>query len=204
MTYSDFLSLVENNPDGVVLLEGRRTIPPADAALAAKFAGGLARRFPRLRFRSGNAEGSDKAFSDPIAAFDASRLQIIAPYASQKKSTRYDDACYDSPETLSTLQEEEAVYKTIEATPKNKNLISRFGKGGRLGAQAACLIRDTMKVMGYSETFGKPICAFFYVDFSDPMAGGTGHTIRVCKQEKVPFAFQDSWGIWEEVLNLSE
>jgi hypothetical protein len=32
-----------------------------------------------------------------------------------------------------------------------------------------------------------------YVDLSDPEAGGTGHTIRVCRQQGIPVAFQDSW-----------
>jgi hypothetical protein len=35
------------------------------------------------------------------------------------------------------------------------------------------------------------------VDLSDPAAGGTGHTIRVCVKEGVPHAFQDSWHHWE-------
>ena len=43
-----------------------------------------------------------------------------------------------------------------------------------------------MKVTGHSEQFPKPICGLFYVDLEDPMAGGTGHTIRVCRQERVP------------------
>ncbi len=34
------------------------------------------------------------------------------------------------------------------------------------------------------------------MDLDDPMAGGTGHTIRVCAQEGVPSAFQDSWQNW--------
>lgn len=40
-----------------------------------------------------------------------------------------------------------------------------------------------MKVVGHSDEFPKPLCALFYVDPDDPMAGGTGHTIRVCRQE---------------------
>jgi len=36
----------------------------------------------------------------------------------------------------------------------------------------------------------------FYVDLSDPEAGGTEHTIRVCRQHGIPVAFQDSWMNW--------
>lgn len=196
MTFSDFTDIIQSQPDGVVLLEGRRAIPASDYMHATRLARGLALRFSRLRFRSGNAEGSDQAFSEGVAQVDASRLQIVAPYASHRKSVRYTDAIYDSPESLSRTQEEEVAYKTISATPKNKGLIDKRSKKGVLAAKAAYLIRDTMKVIGHSEDFAKPICALFYVDINDLMAGGTGHTIRVCKQEGVPMAFQDSWKDW--------
>jgi hypothetical protein len=52
------------SPNAVVLLEGRRGISEADAMAARDFGEFLARRFPALRFRSGNAEGADQAFSD--------------------------------------------------------------------------------------------------------------------------------------------
>ena len=94
------------------------------------------------------------------------------------------------------MQEDEVAYKTINATPKNRGLIEKRSAKGRLAAKAAYLIRDTMKVIGHSETFTKPLCALFYVKLDDPMEGGTGHTIRVCIQEGVPVAFQDSWKLW--------
>lgn len=196
MTFSEFTAIVENQPDGVVLLEGRRDIPDNDYILATCLARNLAITFPDLRFRSGNATGSDQAFSDGIASVDASRLQIIAPYASHRKKNRYPDAIYDSPDSLSTVQEEQIVYKTINATPKNKGLIDLRNRQGALAVKAAYLIRDTMKVIGHSSGFSKPICAVFYVNPEDPMTGGTGHTIRVCKQEGVPVVFQNSWQSW--------
>jgi hypothetical protein len=196
MTFSEFKMLVGSNPDGVVLLEGRRGISAADALRAGDFSRELATRFPSLRFRSGNAEGADEAFSRGVAALDARRLQVVAPYASHRKSVRYTDALYDSPESLSLLQEGVIAEKTSAASPKNKGLVSKRGQKGPLAAKAAYLIRDTMKVTGYSEAFPKPLCGLFHVNLDDPMAGGTGHTIRVCEQEGVPFAFQDSWAAW--------
>ena len=196
MTLSEFESLVSQNPDGVVLLEGRRSIPADDCICAEKLAVRLARKFPCLRFRSGNAEGADEAFSRGVATVDAKRLQVVAPYASHRKSVRYTDALYDSPDSLSSTQEETICEKTSTASPKNKGLVAKRGQKGPLAAKAAYLIRDTMKVTGYSETFPKPICALFFVSMNDPLAGGTGHTIRVCRQEGVPHAFQDSWAEW--------
>jgi hypothetical protein len=68
---------------------------------ADAFARELATRFPGLQFRSGNTEASDESFSRGIAAVDARRLQVVTPYASHRKSIRYTDALYDSPESLS-------------------------------------------------------------------------------------------------------
>jgi hypothetical protein len=198
MTLSEFTAIVENSSDPVVLLEGRRSIAADDAARATMLARELALRFPRLRFRSGNAEGSDEAFSEGIAQVAPWRLQVVAPYANHRKNKRYVDAIYDSPESLSIMHDGEVAYKTSQASPHNAALIQKRGKGGALGAKAAYLIRDTMKVTGHSELFPKPVCALFYVDQHDPHAGGTGHTLRVCQQEQVPYAFQDSWKGWFE------
>ena len=198
MTLAEFTTIVESQPEGVVLLEGRRAISAEDAAFATRFAKTIAIRFPRLRFRSGNAEGSDHAFSQGIALVDASRLQVIAPYPSHRKSLRYPDATYDSPDTLSIVQEDQVACRTAAASPQNRALIAKRHKKGPLAAKAVYPIRDTMKVIGHSQAFPKPICALLFVSLDDPMAGGTGHTIRVCLQEGVPFVFQHDWQKWQK------
>ena len=196
MTFAELSSTVHCQPDGVLLLEGRRSIPEQDAVMAKKLAMYLARHFPQLRFRSGNADGTDQAFSEGVAAVDSTRLQIVAPYTSHRKAFRYADALYDSPDTMNRAQEDALAFKTITATPKNKGLIEKRSGKGAFAAKAAYLIRDTMKVVGHSEQFPKPILALFYVDLSKPEEGGTGHTIRVCRQEGVPYVFQDVWQTW--------
>ncbi|MFM7181180.1 MAG: hypothetical protein ACKO2G_06915 [Verrucomicrobiales bacterium] len=196
MTYAEFSSLVTQAPCGVVLLEGRRAISDEYAILAENLARHLASEFPSLRFRSGNAEGADAAFSRGIAAIDPRRLQVVAPYSSHRKSLRYSEAEYDSPDSLLLSQEEEIATKTIWASPKSKGMIAKRGQSSAAGAKALYLLRDTMKVTGHSDSFPKPICALFYVNLEDPMDGGTGHTIRVCRQEGVPAVFQDSWAGW--------
>jgi hypothetical protein len=70
------------------------------------------------------------------------------------------------------------------------------GRGGRTGAQAACLIRDTMKVAGIPGKLSPPVAALFWIDPADPEAGGTGHTIRACRLEGVPVVFQNHWQTW--------
>jgi len=79
MKIQDFQKMVSVSPNAVILLEGRRGISEAEALAARNFGEFLARRFPALRFRSGNAEGADQAFSDGVAKVDARRLQIVAP-----------------------------------------------------------------------------------------------------------------------------
>jgi hypothetical protein len=209
MTFHEFKTLANKAPAGVLLLEGRRNIPPAWAHEARNVAKFLVTHFPGLRFRSGNATGTDLAFSEAIAELDASRLQIVLPYASHRKNARYATAQYTSPEALSPEQISEVAHKTISATPTNKGLVKlrmeQIGISGApastvgreaLAAKATYLLRDTMKVLGSSNDFQKPFCALFFVDLSDPMQGGTGHTIRVCQQAGLPYAFQDSWSLW--------
>jgi hypothetical protein len=196
MTYSEFHATIQAQPDSIVLLEGRRSIPPDGIRQATALAQRLASEFPQLRFRSGNAAGTDETFSVSVAQVDPSRLQVVVPYPSHRKSARVLGASYTSLEELQPEEDALIVAKTLAATPAHKGLIAMRGKKGALGAKAAYLLRDTMKVMGYSENFPRPVAAFFWIDPAEPHAGGTGHTIRVCRQEGVPCVFQDEWGSW--------
>jgi hypothetical protein len=94
------------------------------------------------------------------------------------------------------LAEDALADQTAAASPKSKRLIEHRRKGGPIAAKAAYLIRDTLKVAGSGSEIPKPIFALFYVDPADPMAGGTGHTLRVCEMEAIPYAFQNSWTSW--------
>ena len=197
MTFQEFSALVEETPDGVILVEGRRSIPADDAVFAERLARGLALKFSRLCFRSGNATGSDEAFSGGVASVDPSRLEIVAPYADHRKNERHAGAFYTSPEILTPEQARDIESQSIQASPQNRRIIGMRGKKGPLGAKADYLVRDTMKVIGVPGRFAKPICALFFVNLADPMEGGTGHSIRVCQQEGVPVIFQDKWGAWK-------
>lgn len=196
MNYSEFCQLLESVPRPVILVEGRRTIPDAMADKARALAMHLAKEFPHARFRSGNASGSDRAFAAGVMEVAPERMEIIAPYASHRKKHRHPLAHYDSPESLGDDELEALQTITVNATPANKGLIQWYQRGGKLGAQAACLIRDTMKVSGTRSRLHQPTVALFYIDPQDPMAGGTGHTIRVCRNAGVPVVFQSEWGTW--------
>jgi len=196
MTFKEFSDLISDATNPVVLIEGRRTISPEIAASARKVAAFLAEQFPQLKFRSGNATGADEAFAAGVLEASPERLQVVTPYASHRKKQRHPLAFYDSPESLNPAELEDVKTKSIAATPGNKGLVNCYQRGGKLGSQAACLIRDTLKVAGISGRLAPPTAALFCIDPANPEAGGTGHTIRACRNAGVPVVFQDCWGAW--------
>ncbi len=196
MTFKDFTDLISDAADPVILIEGRRTISPEVAESASKVAAFLAGRFPNLKFRSGNASGSDEAFTAGVLEVSPERLQVVAPYTSHRKKQRHPLALYESPESLSPEALADIKVMTITATPGNKGLVGCYQRGGKLGSQAACLIRDTMKVAGIPGRLAPPTAALFCIDPAHPEAGGTGHTIRVCRNAAVPVVFQECWASW--------
>ena len=130
MKFLEFQSLLHSVERPVVLLEGRRKIAQSDYKLAERFGRMLATRFPRAIFRSGNADGSDQAFSDGVVAVDAARLRIVALYAAHRRKSRYPDATYDFPSDLARLREESIREATIAATPRNKDIFAGSASAG--------------------------------------------------------------------------
>ena len=51
-------------------------------------------------------------------------------------------------------------------------------------------------MLGHGGELAPPAAVFFYVDPEDAMAGGTGHTIRVCQQLAVPVILHKDWLEW--------
>lgn len=120
---------------------------------------------------------------------------------SHRKRYRHPDAHYESPESLSPAELESVKDLTQAASPASKGLMKCYEKGGKLGSQAACLIRDTMKVTGIPGKLQPPTAALFSIDPSNPEAGGTAHTIRVCRNAQIPTVFQNDWKTWLTLLS---
>jgi hypothetical protein len=70
MTFTVFSDLISNTSDPLILIEGRRVISKELADSARITAATLARKFPQLKFRSGNANGDDEAFSPGVLEVD--------------------------------------------------------------------------------------------------------------------------------------
>jgi hypothetical protein len=196
MHFDAFTALVQDSENPLILLEGRRSIPETAARSARRVAASLARRFPELLFRSGNATGTDQAFAAGIIETAPERLEIIAPDPRHRLRDRHPLVRYASPESLAPADLAAIQALTIAASPANHRLMQRYGHGGRAGAQAACLIRDTMKVTRMPGHSTPPIAALFWIDPADPEAGGTGHTLRACRLHGIPAVFQDHWETW--------
>ena len=196
MTLDEFKAILAGAYAPVILIEGTRAIPPEDCVLARGFAVRLARAFPAARFRSGNAPGADEAFSAGIAEVDNSRLQVVLPYPGHRAAVRYPAARYASPRQLEPDGLEDMLRRTGRVSSETARLLLRRDKTPALKAKTQYLLRDTMKVVGFSDEFARPSAAIFYANPADPLSGGTGHTIRVCLQEGVPYVLQDRWKQW--------
>jgi hypothetical protein len=156
----------------------------------------LARSSKHILFRSGNATGSDEYFSKGVSSVDARRLEIITPYKGHRKAGQMGYATHNL-DDINLLEEPEVVYGT-KRTKSLQSAVDQYVSGvqNRGTAKAAYLIRDTIKVVGTRSGISKATFAIFYVDLSNPGKGGTGHTMRVCVDNDVPFITQDVWMGW--------
>lgn len=201
MTHSQFTHLIRAHSHPLVLLEGRREIPLEIAASARRLAYLLALHFPAMRFRSGNAGGTDEAFANGVRDCDSARLELFLPYEGHRQGSAVGSR-FLSPDSLNEEEISIVADATAAATPRNSGLL--HSRSPRLQAKAKYLLRDTLKVTGHGPAFPPPVAAIFYADPNDPMAGGTGHTIRVCKDHAVPVILQNDWLTWIPSLESNQ
>jgi len=179
----------------VVLLEGKRTVPEADASGLVGLGALLAGNTRHVIFRSGNASGSDALFSAGVASVDPGRLQVVVPYSGHRNASNLAGQTY-SLDGINLAREPAVVYES-RMHVKTQKLVDRYvaGERDRYALKAAYILRDTVKVLGAG---GIPPAdfAFFYDDLEAPETGGTGHTMQVCRRNNVPFIDQRVWFTW--------
>ncbi len=179
MTLKEFVRQFDK-AGSIVLVEGKRNVLEADKKKLTALGKLLTSTTKNILFRSGNAEGSDQLFSDGVTAIDSRRLQVITPYSGHRKKTNQAYATIALDE-IDIAAAPEVVYQS-KSNKKMEKLIDKFVSGdkNRYTIKAAYIIRDTIKAIGTDEikpaTFG-----IFYDDLDNPMTGGTGHTMNVCK-----------------------
>ena len=184
-----------NKPGTIILLEGKRLVKEADAAQLWALGKMLALALPEARFRSGNAPGADALFTEGVVSVDASRMELMLPYAGHRK--KYASGIQTHPlDQINLAAEPEVVYQTAQHK-NSRNLVQRYldGKRDQAAIKASYLLRDTVKVLGAA---GIPpaTVGLFYVDLQDPDSGGTGHTMRVCRDMGIPVFDQTTWLSW--------
>lgn len=196
MTLKEFIKQFDKN-NSIVLLEGKRNVSDADKEKLTALGSMLATKTVKMTFRSGNAGGADQLFSDGVIAIDSGRLQVITPYSGHRRKTNqaYETISLDE---INIAAEPEVLYQS-KSNKKTELLIDKFisGDKNRLTIKAAYIIRDTVKVIGTDEI--KPAAfGIFYDDLQNPCTGGTGHTMSICRQNKIPVIDQNTWFKWLE------
>lgn len=183
----------------VLLLEGTRKISLTDFTKLVQFGEFIARQFSNCIFRSGNASGSDDAFAQGVRKVAPDRMQIVLPKLDSGKSRLHSSDYVLALEDVTHAEEKQIIYESKRATPKNKRLFEAYElqQEGMMKQKSLYLLRDTLKVLGSPENNLAPIIAgIFFVNQDDPESGGTGHTLRVCRQNNVPVFTQDDWMKW--------
>lgn len=197
MTLEEFNSLMANRSAPVVLVEGTRNLPESDTAKLVQFGKWLAETYPRVIFRTGNAKGSDEAFANGVGEVDPARIQYVVPYAGHRRKAIGHGSYQVALNGMSSLDAERIAERTVKASPQYGEWRVKRDTVPSLRAKMDYILRDTLKVMGALDSkIFQAIAGIFYVNPDDPMKGGTGHTIRVCRDLGVPVAFQDEWMKW--------
>lgn len=196
MTLQEFIK-VNDYPGAIVLLEGKRKVLETDQEKLYELGKLLASQTTHIIFRSGNASGSDQYFSEGVVAVDSKRLQVITPYSGHRKKSNLAYETIDL-DDIEMANEPEVIYQS-KSNKKMGKLIDKFVSGdkNRITIKAAYIIRDTIKAIGTSD-ISPTIFGVFYDDLNNPETGGTGHTMKICRQNNIPVIDQKVWMKWLE------
>ena len=194
MRFDEFICEYDK-PGSIVLLVGKRHVSVEDGEKLIHLGKLLVKKSKNILFRSGNAKGADSLFSEGVASINSARFQLVLPYNDHRKEFIQTNNVL-SLDNINLVSEPDVIYQS-RGNRKTENLIDRYlsGESNNYSIKAAYIIRDTIKVIGTREiqaaNFG-----IFYDDLNAPMGGGTGHTMKICKQNNVPFIDQTVWFNW--------
>ena len=198
--YTEFDRLISAAKRPVVLLEGSRNAPAEILSKMEQLAAHLMRTFPSLIARTGNAEGSDQAWARGVNRIDPKRLQLVLPvphYKAESIAAANEVAVLQEvpPEdygAAKALTREHYEYGSSRG-PAAYDPLSPFKK--------TYLDRDALKVLGHTNYSGKrqkATTALFYLDPNKRSGGGTGHTLRLCEAQRVPYFLAEDWLSWRQ------
>jgi hypothetical protein len=194
MTLKEFVEKFDRE-EVVILLAGKREVASADVEKLTALGKLLASSTTKMTFRSGNATGADLLFSQGVTSVDASRLEVVTPYSGHREQTNCAFKTH-SLDSINLVLEPKVIYQS-KFNVKTEKLVTQYVSGvrDRYAMKAAYIIRDTIVVIGTSKI--KPASfGFFYDDLKNPASGGTGHTMNVCKYNRIPLLNQNGWFKW--------
>ncbi|HBI81665.1 MAG TPA: hypothetical protein DDY04_06955 [Bacteroidales bacterium] len=195
-TFEQFIEAYDK-PGTVILLEGKRAVSPVDQGKLSEVGKLLARSTMHIIFRSGNAGGADFYFSQGVTQVNPSRLQVITPYRGHraKNNLGFHTISLDD---IDLANEPMVIYHTRNSSNVSQLINSYLQCGNNsFTVKARYLLRDTVKVVGTSKLQPATL-AIFYDDLAKPKTGGTGHTMRVCEKNGIPYIDQTVWFNWLE------
>ena len=200
--FTRFQEIISTAKSPVVLFEGSRNVPVEIQMKMESLAAHLMKKFPPLIARSGNAEGSDEAWARGVNRVAPERLHLVLPVPNYRAKSIGPDN-----EVLSLREARPDDYGAAR-----KLCREHYEYGSRRGAEAFdsmppfkknYLERDALKVLGHTDYSGKrrkASAALFFVDPQKPNGGGTGHTVRLCEVERVPYFMADDWSEWMDIV----
>jgi hypothetical protein len=194
MTLNEFLESY-NYGNVIILLEGKRDVNPDDSIKLEEIGRLLAEKLPLAHFRSGNAPGADELFAKGVCAIDPERFHVVVPFSNHRSKVREKIKFYSVEDFAPTFNEE-----LIAATRKNRktsHLVDLYLKGERnkYTNKVAYIMRNSVKVLGFNHLPPTTV-ALFYDDLNCPEDGGTGFTIKTCREHQIPLFKQDIWMEW--------
>ena len=198
--HAEFVRIISVAKQPVVLLEGSRNAPATIQARMEQLAAHLMRTFPSLIARTGNAEGSDQAWARGVNRIDPKRLQLVLPVPHYKAES------IAAANEVAVLQE----VPPEDYGPAKALTREHYEYGSSKGPAAydplppfkkTYLDRDALKVLGHTNYSGrrqKATTALFYLDPNKSNGGGTGHTLRLCEAQRVPYFLAEDWLSWRQ------
>lgn len=147
-------------------------------------------------FRSGNAPGADYYLSLGISRIDKKRLEVITPFKEHRVTQKLANSTINL-DDINLAEESEVIYQS-KANKKIARLVDSFAAGKRDSGskKSAFIIRDTIMVLGTASGIPPATAGLFYDDLDNPMTGGTGHTMKVCHANNIPYFDQSTWFNW--------
>jgi hypothetical protein len=197
MTLEKLVKLIDRK-EIIILLAGKRDVLPEDAQHLVALATLLAQRTEFTLFRSGNAGGADSYFKEGVVSVDPERFQAIVPFDKHMKSAEEGVISYKriSMDSINLAMEGNVLYES-RRIKESQGLVNSFLEGKDVRKRGAYLIRDTLMVTGApSHGISPASFGIFYDDLLKPRKGGTGHTMRVCDNQGVPYVDQRIWMNW--------